>query len=86
MESQKPSTALSCRVYDTVEAVLPKVSATIAERTRTGPDRRIDLATAENWLPRREIVAICKDAIQDGLTEAVSVSISHLKQNIIIIV
>lgn len=45
-----------------IVAILPKVAATIAEQTATGL-AKIDLSTAENWLPRPELFAICKDAI-----------------------
>ncbi|KAK4086358.1 hypothetical protein Purlil1_9204 [Purpureocillium lilacinum] len=59
---------LSSRMQKTASAILPKIAATIAERTSAV--RKIDLATAENWLLRPEIVEICKNAIQENLTEA----------------
>lgn len=63
---------LSSRMQKMASAILPKIAATIAERTSAV--RKIDLATAENWLLRPEIVEICKNAIQENLTEAVSTS------------
>ncbi|KAJ6445340.1 major facilitator superfamily transporter [Purpureocillium lavendulum] len=59
---------LSSRMQKTASAILPKIAATIAERTSAV--RKTDLATAENWLLRPEIVDICKTASQKSLTEA----------------
>ncbi|KAF2128308.1 PLP-dependent transferase [Dothidotthia symphoricarpi CBS 119687] len=59
---------LSSRMQKPVSAILPKIAATISERTSTTP--KIDLATAENWLLRPEILDICKEAVQSSLTLA----------------
>lgn len=62
---------LSSRMQKPVLAILPKIAATIAERTNARTSRKIDLSTAENWLIRPELVEIYKDAIQNQLTVAV---------------
>lgn len=66
------SSGLSTRMNDTISAILPKIAATITERTSTGGFAKIDLSTAENWLLRPELVALCKDAISQNLTASVS--------------
>lgn len=53
-------------------AILPKIAATIAERTSA--TRKIDLSTAENWLIRPEVVEIYKSALQKNLTASVRTS------------
>lgn len=58
---------LSARMSSNIVAILPKIAATIAERTSTGPTK-IDLSTAENWLLRPELLTLCKDAISRNLT------------------
>ena len=62
---------LSQRMSYTVAALLLKVSATIAERKFSTPCN-IDLATAENWLIRPELVNLCKDAVAQSLEVDVS--------------
>lgn len=66
---------LSKRMSKSVASMLPHIAATIAERTSKGP-AKIDLATAENWLLRPELLEICKDAIAQNLTAEVSPAIS----------
>lgn len=61
---------LSGRGFANVEAILPKISAQVAERTKTS-DFKIDLATAENCLIRAEVIEIYKNAIQGGLISSV---------------
>lgn len=63
-----------------IAAILPKIAATIAERTSTGPTK-IDLSTAENWLLRPELLVLCKDAISRNLTTDVRtpLRISHCR-------
>ena len=58
--------------------ILPTISATIAERTSNDADadadastKKIDLATAENWLLRPELVALCKEAFVRNLNDEV---------------
>lgn len=63
---------LTIRMNDTISAILPKIAATITERTSIGGLAKIDLSTAENWLVRPELVALCKDAISQNLTASVS--------------
>lgn len=65
---------LSTRMSKSVASMLPHIAATIAERTSKGP-AKIDLATAENWLLRPELLEICKDAIAQNLTADVSKAI-----------
>lgn len=60
---------LSSRMQKPASAILPKIAATIADRTDAA--HKIDLATAENWLIRPEIAEIYKDALQKNLTLAV---------------
>jgi hypothetical protein len=62
---------LSSRMQKPATAILPKIAATIAERTSARTSRKLDLSTAENWLIRPELVEIYKDAIQNQLTVAV---------------
>lgn len=52
---------LSSRMTNIIAAVLPQIAVTVAERSSSGPPK-IDLATAENWLVRRELVSIYKEA------------------------
>jgi hypothetical protein len=65
---------LSRRMNKSVASMLPHIAATIAERTSKAP-AKIDLATAENWLLRPELLEICKDAFVEKLTASVSVAI-----------
>lgn len=53
---------LSSRMSATIATVLPKIAVTVAERSHARASK-IDLATAENWLVRHELVAIYKEAI-----------------------
>ena len=69
--------ALSVRMRSSVDFVLPKIAASIAERTSTGP-AKIDLATAENWLLRPELIALCNDAMAQKLTEEVGKRCHHV--------
>ena len=41
---------------------MPKISAAVKERSRA-ENPNIDLASAENWLLRPELIDICKNAI-----------------------
>ncbi|KAH8723133.1 pyridoxal phosphate-dependent transferase [Phaeosphaeriaceae sp. PMI808] len=59
---------LSSRMQKPVSCILPKIEATISERTSGNP--KIDLSTAENWLLRPEILKICKETVQNKLTLA----------------
>lgn len=58
---------LSARMSGNIAAILPKIASTIAERTSNGP-AKIDLSTAENWLLRPELLALCRDVISRNLT------------------
>ncbi|MCJ1271570.1 hypothetical protein MMC22_011472 [Lobaria immixta] len=58
---------LSARMSGNIAAILPKIASTIAERTTNGP-AKIDLSTAENWLLRPELLALCRDVISRNLT------------------
>jgi spore cortex formation protein SpoVR/YcgB (stage V sporulation) len=61
---------MSRRGYSNVEAIMPKISAQVAERTKK-INFHIDLSTAENCLIRPEIVQIYKTAIQEDLCSSV---------------
>ena len=61
---------MSKRGFSNVEAIMPKIQAQVAERTKT-TNFNIDLSTAENCLIRPELVEIYKKAIQDGLSSSV---------------
>ncbi|KAK4182314.1 pyridoxal phosphate-dependent transferase [Podospora australis] len=84
MAAVNTSQVLSTRVRPTVEQVLPGVTAALAARDKTnginganGKNSQtagiIDLATAENYLIREELIAISKEIIRIELTnEALS--------------
>ncbi|KAI4288896.1 MAG: hypothetical protein L6R35_001841 [Caloplaca aegaea] len=57
---------LSSRMSNVIASVLPKIATTVGERSSKGP-AKIDLATAENWLARRELIDIYKQAIAQDL-------------------
>lgn len=63
---------LSARGAGNVDAILPRISAAVEERTKKS-NPNIDLGTSENWLARHELIDLCKDAIQEGLLEKVSI-------------
>ena len=66
---------ISARMDNILAAILP--SAGREDDHSAGPADRsasIDLATAENWLLREELLPICKNAIAQGLTTKVSLS------------
>ncbi|MCJ1251406.1 hypothetical protein MMC30_008639 [Trapelia coarctata] len=58
---------LSVRMNSTVAALMPQISSTIADRSSIETPK-IDLATAENWLLRPELIALCKSAVAKDLT------------------
>lgn len=62
---------LSSRMSNVIASVLPKIATTVGERSSKGP-AKIDLATAENWLARRELIDIYKQAIAQDLDPQVS--------------
>ncbi len=57
-----------------IASVMPKISATVAQRTTTGAAAAapIDLATAENWLVREEILGIYREALARDLGKEVN--------------
>lgn len=57
---------LSERMKDTVASIVPGITSALENRTN-----KIDLATAENWLVRRELQNIYKTAIHEGITSEV---------------
>ncbi|OJD30970.1 1-aminocyclopropane-1-carboxylate synthase [Diplodia corticola] len=59
--------ALSERMRDTVESIVPKIATQVAQRSSSNPP--VDLGTAENWLIRSELVDFFKDAISKNLVE-----------------
>jgi len=60
------SDTMSKRGFLNVKAILPKISAQVAERTKTH-DLKIDLSTSENCLLRPELMAIYQKAINENL-------------------
>ena len=61
---------ISARMSGIVSAFLPPSAGgdeDAAKAAARGP-AKIDLATAENWLIREELLPICKDAIKQNLT------------------
>lgn len=64
---------MSKRGFSNVEAIMPKIRAQVAERTKT-TNFNIDLSTAENCLIRPEVMEIYKKAIQEGLSSSVSLT------------
>lgn len=59
------SAGLSARSTEVVEAIMPRIQDTVAERTRQD-NPNIDLSTAENCLIRRELIEIYQESIQRG--------------------
>lgn len=57
---------MSERGWSNVAGIMPQISAAVKERQRRGSPN-IDLATAENWLLRPELIELCKDAIYQKL-------------------
>ncbi|KAH8703005.1 pyridoxal phosphate-dependent transferase [Phaeosphaeriaceae sp. PMI808] len=60
---------MSKRGFSNVEAIMPRIDAQVAERTKT-KNFNIDLSTAENCLIREEVIDIYKKAIQEGLNSS----------------
>lgn len=62
---------LSKRGAGNVDAILPRISAAVAERTKNNlrSNPNIDLGTSENWLIRPELIELTKAAINDSLVE-----------------
>lgn len=66
---------LSPRGAANVEAIWPRISQAATEREKSAEkpeDSCIDLSTSENWLLRRELVNLYKEAVQAGLGDRVS--------------
>ena len=57
---------LSARGWANVGEIMPKISAAVKERVQLD-NPSIDLASAENWLIRPELLDICRDAISSQL-------------------
>ena len=57
---------LSQRGWSNVAGIMPRINAALEERKRRD-NPNIDLATAENWLLRPELIELCKDAINKNL-------------------
>ena len=63
---------LSSRMESIIATVLPRIAVTVAERSSAGRPK-IDLSTAENWLVRRELLGIFKEAFaQDVNVEVIN--------------
>ena len=64
--AQDETRGMSKRGWSNVASIMPRISAAVEERKqRDNPN--IDLATAENWLLRPELIAMCKVAINKRL-------------------
>jgi hypothetical protein len=70
MEDESRTLRLSERGGGNVAAIMPKISAAVAERS-SKTTTNIDLSTSENWLIRDELVRICKTAVNEKLTAQV---------------
>ncbi|GIZ40457.1 hypothetical protein CKM354_000379400 [Cercospora kikuchii] len=57
---------LSQRMQRPTEALLPKINSSLAQRN--DPAQSVNLATAENWLIRKEVLQIYRKALQTSLT------------------
>ena len=66
----QPSTTsaggLSDRGWANVESIMPKIAGALKERVKLD-NPSIDLASAENWLLRPELIEICQTAIRERL-------------------
>jgi gliotoxin/aspirochlorine biosynthesis aminotransferase len=58
---------LSRRGWANVGDIMPKIGAAVKERTKLTSNPNIDLASAENWLIRSELIDICKHSINEKL-------------------
>lgn len=65
-ENGVPQGGLSVRGWANVSQIMPKIKSAVKERIRVD-NPNIDLASAENWLLRPELIDICKNAIRDKL-------------------
>ncbi|MCJ1380194.1 hypothetical protein MMC17_003297 [Xylographa soralifera] len=63
---KSPENGLSSRGWANVGEIMPKISAAVKQRSQSD-NPNIDLATAENWLLRPELLDICKTAISTNL-------------------
>jgi hypothetical protein len=70
MGESKAQPKFSKRGWATVEGIMPKIKDVVAERLKKA-NTNIDLSTAENWLLRPELVALCKDAVAHNLSARV---------------
>jgi hypothetical protein len=78
MLSKTKWAALSARGTGNIAAIMPKVSAQIAERNKED-SYDIDMSTAENFLLRDELTAICKAAINENLISQVILPQTYAK-------
>ena len=69
-DSKEPSNGaqngLSTRGWANVGDIMPKIGTAVKERARAD-NPNIDLASAENWLIRPELIQVCKNAIDKKL-------------------
>ena len=59
--------AISERMKGVVTTLLPKIESAVSARN----PNNIDLATAENWLIRPEVISLYKEAVQQHLVPEV---------------
>ncbi|KAF2259677.1 1-aminocyclopropane-1-carboxylate synthase [Lojkania enalia] len=74
MEEEIESYGLSPRGSANVSAVWPRIRAAVAEREKTASKPAnsipsIDLGTSENWLIRKELIALYKAAVNNNLED-----------------
>ena len=72
------STGVSTRMSTVIAAVMPKIAVTVANKTSTATPN-IDLATAENWLVRDELITLFMEAVAKNLNHRV-MTLSHLSK------
>lgn len=65
--------SLSQRGWTNVEAIMPKIKGAVEQR-KIKNNSNIDLSTSENWLIRPELIALCKEAVAEGLQAQVRCS------------
>ena len=73
------SNGVSARMSAIIAAVMPKIAVTVANITSTATPK-IDLATAENWLVRDELVTLFMEAVAKNLDFKV-INLSHLSKS-----
>ena len=69
--------ALSIRATQNIDVFLPTISARVAQKLNQKHDI-IDLATAENWLMREELLALFREKLLESTQSKVSLSLLQM--------